>query len=635
MPETANPLRFKGKASLGAMSWNLPKDDWQSPWSFEDEWVVPEKDWREKLIPPAEPNDPPKAQVPVAKSPADAGGDRTVVNGMILRFEDNEPEEDPAVLPSEKKLEPLPDEVRFRPPEVQAEKLPLRPAPISKVANVAAPEVPPTKPLDVSWPQTLPELRLPSILSAKAREQELVIPKIPRSYHLEPLPEPPSSVIVEKAEGAGRTVRRANHISWSTLVSLSLGTLGFTLIAWIYLHDTPRDSDEDLRPQVVIDQTPSIQSVTKLRAFLDSIRALENEDLRRRPAWTWDTPSLSAFVRANGTAFDNLRDLLEDYDWHPYHSEWHREDLSRHASWQHAAYLLQAQASYLARRGDEEPAFVAAVDLAELSRRLLEVWSWPGYMQHALDLHTASAQMLAELLKATRLSHAAIARFEDEFTRCQPADEVMRQACAAYYIHEKKLLMGPASGELLDTMPGGRLHQRPGRLFFKVNETLSLFASAFRDLRDETTRPLYTRLSVSMAQVSSNRLSLPHFYHPNWSGEIYFKDRIDRYLDLPQNHGMAKARNGLVRCLFAIRRYLADQKTLPRNFNDLTPKYLTAIPQDPFSGEPYHYEPTRGLLYSVGVNLIPEGGRPTEPPLNDEREPTVELGIAIANPVKK
>ena len=168
-----------------------------------------------------------------------------------------------------------------------------------------------------------------------------------------------------------------------------------------------------------------------------------------------------------------------------------------------------------------------------------------------------------------------------------------------------------------------------------MNETLGLFASAFRDLRDEISRPPYTRLSVAASPSSRIRLTKPRFYHPNSNGETYFSNHIEPHLTLPQDHSLAQARHGLVRCLFALRRFLVERQTLPGALTDLTPTYLLSLPVDPFSGEPLQYDAARGRLYSVGVNLIAEGGRVISLPMEDDREPTVELGIAMAVPVKK
>lgn len=34
----------------------------------------------------------------------------------------------------------------------------------------------------------------------------------------------------------------------------------------------------------------------------------------------------------------------------------------------------------------------------------------------------------------------------------------------------------------------------------------------------------------------------------------------------------------------------------------------TAVPLDPFDGKPFRYDPKRGVVYSVGKNLVDNGG---------------------------
>ena len=57
---------------------------------------------------------------------------------------------------------------------------------------------------------------------------------------------------------------------------------------------------------------------------------------------------------------------------------------------------------------------------------------------------------------------------------------------------------------------------------------------------------------------------------------------------------------------------------------------MSAVPLDNFSGEPQRYDFKRGLIWSVGTNFKDENGRPTENPLSDPEEPTVEIGIGVA-----
>ncbi|MDZ4286484.1 MAG: hypothetical protein U0984_00920 [Prosthecobacter sp.] len=436
------------------------------------------------------------------------------------------------------------------------------------------------------------------------------------------------------AKTAPQAVYKHPTFSWWTPAVLSLGLLGMTFLVWIYWHDAPLGTDEDLRLALPVDQAVSISTPRRLRAFLDSIAPADDPTLVGLPAWQWNTPALARLIGLNGAAFDNLRDLLEDYDWHPRHATWYVADLVVHDAWPHVAILLQAQAAYLTRRGDEEGAFTTAIDLAEFSRRLQDLWSWPSFAGRSGNLHAASVQTLAELLKRTHLDSKRLGEFQKEFADCAPSREMLQDALNAYYIHEKKLLLGAESGELLDTMPRGIRQARAGRLFFKMNQTLNLFAGAFRELKTEVTAKPYAAFGLTGERVRHTRQTAPQFYQPNATGERYFSDRIDSYLDLPENQTLARTHHQLVLCLFAIRRHVVDHQRLPATLLELRPTYLAEIPNDPFSGEALRYDSTKGRLFSVGINHVAEGGLPTQPPLNDPKEPTVELGIAAAAVVK-
>ncbi len=413
--------------------------------------------------------------------------------------------------------------------------------------------------------------------------------------------------------------------SCALLVPLGVVLLVLCLVAWRFWHDTPRESDEDLRlPASDTTPPPTHASPLKLRAFLEAVRPVQQLSLRALPPTEWDTPSLSAHVRANGTALDNLRDLLEDADWHPRHAAWFVTDHSGHEAWPHVIFLLQAQAAYLGRRGEEAEAFTAAIDLAELSRRILELTAWPGYVWRAQDLGAGAAQTLAELLRQTRLDAATLAGFQEQFTRCEPATELMRQHCAAIYLHEKKCLLGEQSGEPRETLPPGVPLPRAGRLTFKVNATLALVARACRDLRDEFSRPAYTSAGGFLASLPNGRPA--RFYDPNRDGIAWFNERLGGLRQLADRHALALARHSLVRVLFGVRRHAVERGRLPASLAELVPAQLSAVPVDPFTGEPLVFDPVRGLIYSAGADCLSANGRTGQPPLSDDNEPTVMVG---------
>lgn len=52
----------------------------------------------------------------------------------------------------------------------------------------------------------------------------------------------------------------------------------------------------------------------------------------------------------------------------------------------------------------------------------------------------------------------------------------------------------------------------------------------------------------------------------------------------------------------ALRRYELDHHRLPDDLSELSPAYLSSIPQDPFTDLPVRWNPSTQVIYSVGVN---------------------------------
>lgn len=437
-------------------------------------------------------------------------------------------------------------------------------------------------------------------------------------------PRVPTSRLVTKPRPRPAVEREA---SWSTLAILSMGLLALVFIAWLYVDDQSPGLDKDLLLNRPVDQAATIQTPDKLRKFLQSLVPFENAELVGKPPWLWDTPTLSRIVQANGAALDNLRDLLEDADWHPTHAAWHAADPCEDPRWHQVLLLKQAEAAYLSRRMQEEAAFTSAIDLAELGWRLEQIWAWPSCYQRSLETQTLAAQTLADLLRQTRLPESMLRQFQRQFNVCQPTTKMLEGAMNAFYVHEKKLILGPKSGENLDTMPGGVQLHRPGRLFFKPYETLQHFATAFRQIKIEAEAPLAHTAEVRLKEDPVAEAS----YQPNSAGLAYCHQRMKTYTPLPAMFGLVRTRGNLIITLFAVRRCIAEKKTLPATLEQLrTFNFLLDVPVDPYTGGPLQYSLARGLIWSVGNDLKSANGVATEPPMKDAAEPTVELGIAVA-----
>lgn len=594
---------------------------WVSPWSFDDEWED-EQRRHAALTHPREPTpaitfgkeaqNPP---APNAKEPATA----TSVDTPLVSAK---PVTAPAVVSIREEAPPP-----LAKPEATAPVTPPQGAPVPASAAPAQVAV---------VPQLEDRFRPPALRAGESSSAVEAVPNLPLPKATSPAAEVPRDPPTQKRPApVPNSVRHRKQTSvfpWSTVFTTILGMAGLFLLGAIYFIDVPPVPDDDLALQAPVDTTPKIAGPERLATFLQAVNTLTDMELVLKPASKWEPVILQSFIQGNGAALDALRDLLGDFDWHPHHAAWHQEDFGQHRSWPHVRILLQARVAFLMRTGQEHAALDAVLDIGRLSSRLREMWSWPSYAHRAQELHMACVQTAAHLLKDTRLPSPALKAGQDEFFPLMPSDALMQGALSGFYLHEKKLLLGENSGEPLDTMPGGVLQERPGRLFFKKQETLGLFAHSSRLLRDQIVEAPFSTRSSTSPPWDRSRSSL--WFQPNAAGQAYFIAHVAETSGLPRLHHLARTRHALVLSLFAVRRYLVDHQRLPSGLSDLLPNYLPELPLDPYSGEALHYDPLKGVLFSVGDDFQAQDGHVTEPPLTDAAEPTLEIGIAIATPVQ-
>jgi hypothetical protein len=414
-----------------------------------------------------------------------------------------------------------------------------------------------------------------------------------------------------------------------------LAILLVLVLAYTYLKDEPLPWEEGLRRDPFTETARDMSAPARMKVLLNAAAKLDAMDLPSGPAWLWETPALARVLEQQGVVLDDLRDLLEEkeQEWQPRSSLWMIEDFGDDAAWQKVQVLKQAEAAYLGRRGQEEHAFLAAMDLAVLAHLLERLDCWPSFMNRSLEMQERCAQSLAELLKRTQLGADVLERLqEQEYRPWAPSADALRSAMSGYYAFERKLLLGPDSGE--PPLPPGYVPARSGWLFFKPHATLSLFTDSFRELQGESALTAFARQHQIEQRIQ--RLSTGGWLpSSNRSGEAYFSAHIRPYAALPDRHAMARTQHAAVMTLFALRRHVLVEARLPENAAELTPKYLRAPVIDPYSGEPLRFNHIRGLIYSVGTDLKDEGGKPTMPPLGDPTEPTLETGIGLATSVSK
>ncbi len=399
-----------------------------------------------------------------------------------------------------------------------------------------------------------------------------------------------------------------------------------TILAWVYLRDDALPYDGGLAMPAIDIASPTPRAPDRIKRLLSAIKVEPPGTKNPSTPWDWDTPTLARITNANAFAFDNLKDLLADPHWIPHQQAWFNEDLgSPPDPWNHLGMAKGIACAYYQRVGQDAAAMQSALDLAELSKRLQTISAWPTYYARGVELHQHACVALAVLLRSSNLDTKALTRWQVEWERHTPEDAPLADAFRGFYEFERKLIVGPRAGDPWDALTVQMMPQVPGRLFFKPHRTLDLFAQSFLELKQQVHRPAYLRSTQISERIGPQLRPLANIGSPNYAGTAYAHNRIWPYVNLMERHSLERARHLVVLTLFAVRCWSLDHAKAPAQLADLVPHYFSQLPTDPFSGQPIKYDPTKGLIYSLGFNLQDEHGNPTEIPLEDPQQPTISF----------
>ena len=266
------------------------------------------------------------------------------------------------------------------------------------------------------------------------------------------------------------------------LLVLAAAALLILFMARLYLRDEDRPQDNDLRPEAPILTSSPPVAFTQWQTALKAAVAPKFAEALVKPAWEWDTPTLSRTAEANHPTLRALENALLESDWQPQNPAWRSPELGGHEGWDALAQACSATIAYVSRKGDEQGALQSALDVATLGRRLQTISCWPTYYNHGLRLQQRASESLAELLRTTHADSRTLNQHQAAYEKLQPSDSQLRDALNGFYQFERVLFTGVRKDDPWDTLPGGvPVHtQQQSRWFFKPYATLELFAKGFR-----------------------------------------------------------------------------------------------------------------------------------------------------------
>ena len=298
------------------------------------------------------------------------------------------------------------------------------------------------------------------------------------------------------------------------------------------------------------------------------------------------------------------------------------------------AQALRLEVIRSLQKGDYATATKDTLRLRRLASRLTEGYTFITQYLNANAVYGLSALSARDLLNAPSLPEAQLDTLAHAYETNAPSLAAFQRTLdLTYQVANSQLAQAyryPPKAHGLDY-----LKFLWDRLTFKPNATHRELADFYGSWGKALQLP-YADINFSPLEARNVH---PHsglaFLAPNSGGHAFLISTAlsPKVLQYPY---WEVAMDRLLRTGYAMRVYYVEHGTLPLTLASLVPRYLPALPSQPLEGQPFQYDRSRGLLYSVGTSLKDSGGSryatalistgpAPEDPLMDLSQPTLVL----------
>ncbi|WFB36619.1 hypothetical protein P3T73_02440 [Kiritimatiellota bacterium B12222] len=144
--------------------------------------------------------------------------------------------------------------------------------------------------------------------------------------------------------------------------------------------------------------------------------------------------------------------------------------------------------------------------------------------------------------------------------------------------------------------------------FFRPNQTEQIFAAFFTIGIENFAKPYAERKEDGLDNLLKGSRGVKRLLQPNALGDLLVMILCPSFESIVKTTYKVSAEIRATQVLVALQLSRREQGSLPEKLELLVPVYLDTVPVDPFDGQPFRYDVERGILYSVGVNGVDDGG---------------------------
>lgn len=282
--------------------------------------------------------------------------------------------------------------------------------------------------------------------------------------------------------------------------------------------------------------------------------------------------------------------------------------------------LVLIKARHLFEQGEEEQAFNEVFKVIKIAHIIEN--SQGSLIQYLIGLYNKerALKQLREMLPDTKLSSALLisyAKSLDEFKDSREGlTKGIKLECMTIINTKLKVLDGIATEEELEYLGINneidRVKRRIG-YFYKPNKTKRIMTDIFRLQIANTTVDYFKDFQAEYFTLNYDEIRIPTskikmLFTENILGRFFLNISLVDFPYASKKRFLESFSVMGTQTLFAIKSYWQDNHIRPSSLEELVPEYLREVPLDPFDGQPIRYSLEKAIIYSVGDDLIDNGG---------------------------
>jgi len=281
--------------------------------------------------------------------------------------------------------------------------------------------------------------------------------------------------------------------------------------------------------------------------------------------------------------------------------------------WGRVCNLARLRAALLLKDGKHREALEQFLQLVEFGHRVQNCRGGIIHYSAGLRIKKYGLAGIRQLLGNAALSRDILRQTTDRLARFAADPYAVENALKGEY---------GSLAATIDDLVAGRFHDEMNQMMsiglpfspyhLQPNKTKQMIAGICMTGIAVASKPYAEQPIQGMPPVVQAFRSMPplrRYLTRNFTGTIAWgmaADGVEALLGLKCEENTVVAGT---RLLIALKCCKEATGSLPASLDELAPGYLDHVPLDDFNGKPFRYLPDRKIIYSIGLDLVDDGGK--------------------------